>query len=266
MLADYHVHTKLCRHAEGEVADYVRTAAAAGLDELGFADHSPWPVGYDAQSRMTEAEFPQYRAWVRDMQDCGGPVQIRYGIEADWVPGRMDEVFRHIDAEPFDYVLGSIHYTDELPFDDPSNAGRWQAQDQVDQVWRRYAELMLEMVRDGRIDILAHFDLPKKFGWRPSREAPFLESVDEIFRAAGERGLALEINTSGLRKPVSEIYPSLVVLKRACERGVGLTLGSDAHAPGDVAADFPAALDLARAAGFRELRTYRRRQFTGHRI
>jgi histidinol-phosphatase (PHP family) len=266
MLTDYHVHTKLCRHAEGEMADYVQAAAAAGLDEIGFADHSPWPIGYDSQYRMTPGEFPQYRAWVREMQDRGGPVRIRYGLETDWVPGCMEEVFGNLAAEPFDYLLGSIHYTDELPFDDPPNAWRWQEQAQVDHVWRRYAELMLEMVCDGRIDILSHFDLPKKFGWQPTCPNAFLESVDEIFRVAGEHGLALEINTSGLRKPVGEIYPSLAVLQRACERGVGLTLGSDAHIPGDVAADFPAALDLARAAGYREIRTYQHRRFTGHRI
>ncbi len=266
MLADYHVHTRLCRHAEGEPADYLQAAAAAGLDEIGIADHAPWPVGYDAQYRMAETEFPQYRAWIAELRHRDGPVRVRYGIEADWVPGRMAEVHAHLAQEDFDYILGSVHYTDELPFDDPPNAWRWARQDQVDEVWRRYAELMLEMVRDGRVDILSHFDLPKKFGWRPTDMRAFLASVDAIFREAGSRGMAIEINTSGWRKPVGEAYPSPEVLRLAQARGVGLTLGSDAHAPGDVAAGFAAALDLARDAGFREIRTYERRRFTTHRI
>lgn len=266
MLADYHVHTRLCHHAAGEVADYLRVAAAAGLDELGFSDHTPWPAGYDPQWRMAVAEFPQYREWIRELQASPGPVRVRYGLETDWVPGRMAEVRAQLATEPFDYLIGSVHYTDELPFDDPEHAWRWQAPEQIEQVWQRYAELMLEMVRDGGCDILGHFDLPKKFGWRPAVPETFLGAADEILREAGARGMAIEINTAGLRKPVHELYPALALLKLAVRHGLGLTLGSDAHAPGEVAADFPRALDLARAAGFQNLRTYCRRQFTEHRI
>jgi len=264
MLVDYHMHTRLCRHAVGEPGEYLRAAMAAGLDEIGLADHSPWPAGYDAQFRMTPEQFPEYRELVRELQAAAGKVQVRFGLEVDWVPGRMDEVRERLTAEPFDFVLGSVHYTDALPFDDPAHAWRWQGAEQVEQVWQRYAALMLDLVNAGICDILAHFDLPKKFGWRPASAAPFHAAAERIFRAAGERGMAIEINTAGLRKPVGEIYPTLPLLELACRHGVGLTLGSDAHAPSEVAADFPAAVALARAAGFREIRTYCRRRFTSH--
>ena len=39
--ADYHTHTPLCRHAEGNPVDYAKRAIEIGLDEIGFSDHSP---------------------------------------------------------------------------------------------------------------------------------------------------------------------------------------------------------------------------------
>ena len=41
MPADYHTHTPLCRHAEGEPEEFVDAAIAAGLDEYGISDHAP---------------------------------------------------------------------------------------------------------------------------------------------------------------------------------------------------------------------------------
>jgi len=63
-----------------------------------------------------------------------------------------------------------------------------------------------------------------------------------------------------LRKPVKEIYPSLDVLKIYCKAGVPLTFGSDSHDPKDVGADFLKALDLAKAAGYREYLVFSRRK------
>lgn len=60
----------------------------------------------------------------------------------------------------------------------------------------------------------------------------------------------VEINTAGWRKPVGEQYPSLELLKLARERGVCITLGSDAHKPEQIAADFDKAIALAEAAGY----------------
>ena len=58
-------------------------------------------------------------------------------------------------------------------------------------------------------------------------------------------GVALEISTAGLRKPVGELYPDPALLA-----GRPITLGSDAHAPELVGEGFEHALELARSAGY----------------
>ncbi len=252
MIPDYHIHSRLCKHAVGEAREYVETALARGLGEIGFADHCPYPAGFDPRYRMLPEELSDYRRIVDDVRGRFPRMRIRYGLEVDWVPGRMDEVFAKIAGEPFDYLIGSVHYTDEFPFDDPEIEDRWREEGLADKVWLRYMDLALEMVSSGRFSIIGHFDIPKKFGYFPSDKSVVREKMSGILDVAGKNGTAIEINTSGLRKPVKEIYPSLEILRMARESGVSITFGSDAHAPGEVGMDFDRALALARAAGYRD--------------
>ena len=41
--ANYHTHTKRCRHANGSDRDYIEAAISAGIKTLGFSDHVPLP-------------------------------------------------------------------------------------------------------------------------------------------------------------------------------------------------------------------------------
>jgi histidinol-phosphatase (PHP family) len=70
--------------------------------------------------------------------------------------------------------------------------------------------------------------------------------LDRIARA----GMGIELNTSGLRKPVGEIYPSPLIISMAFEREIPICFGSDAHSPEDVSASFDLALKLAREVGY----------------
>jgi len=78
--------------------------------------------------------------------------------------------------------------------------------------------------------------------------------------------VCVEVNTAGLRKPVGEIYPHPALLRACRAAGVPVTLGSDAHAPAEVAADLAAAVHLLRAAGYEEYVQYARRNRTAVRL
>jgi len=232
MLLDYHVHTSLCKHAVGIPSDYVAKALSMKISELGFSDHCPFPVGYDEESRMAPEEFDSYRNIVQGLvKQFDGRIKILFGIEADWVPGEMNEVFEFLDANGFDYVIGSVHYVGAFPFDNPEKASQWSEGAKADSIWEKYAELLLDLVRSGKFDILGHIDLPKKFGYMHSDMNHVNSIFNGILKEAGKAGMAIEINTSGLRKPVGRQYPSPEILKMAALNGLKLTLGSDAHSP-----------------------------------
>ena len=88
----------------------------------------------------------------------------------------------------------------------------------------------------------------KIFGKRP--EEPLLGSLHE--KAAltiAAAGVAVEISTAGLRKPVGELYPDVAFLEACVRAGASITLASDAHEPDLVGVDFDQALVLAKEAG-----------------
>jgi histidinol-phosphatase (PHP family) len=250
-MIDYHTHTPLCKHAQGSRLEYLRAAERAGLSEIGVSDHAPWPAGYDPDWRMSAIEFSDYKSLITEMRAIKSPVKVKYAVEADWVPGKMDELIKNAATENFDYIIGSIHYTDEYPFDNPDKWEEiWTSSEMSEWIWHRYFELMLDLVSSKIFNIIGHFDLPKKFGSICPDSNKIKKLKKEIFQIAADSNIAIEINTAGLRKPVRKFYPEFDILRDAAKSGVLLTFGSDAHAPDEVGADFAEAIQYAKEAGF----------------
>jgi histidinol-phosphatase (PHP family) len=258
VIADYHMHTPLCRHATGMPEEYARRALEAGVEEIGFSDHTPMPPPYDPEWRMTSEEYPRYLEMVETCRRAFPGLSIKLGLEADYHPGTEDFVRGVIARHPLDYVIGSVHFIGDWGFDNAANAARFEERD-LFAVYEDYYLLVEGLARTRMFDILGHPDVIKKFGHRPARDTEALER--RALEAVAEAGMALDVNTSGLRRPAKEIYPSLRMLKAARSMGVGITFGSDAHEPGRVGDAFAEAVALARAAGYGEFRRYAGRRF-----
>ena len=263
-MIDLHVHTWRCRHAEGAAEDYVRTAAERGVRTLAFTEHLPLPPALAMNVPVAEGyampagELPEYVAEVHAAASVGAGigVEVLLGVECDVVPAGIDYAREAIAQYPYDLVLGSVHFIDDWAFDDPDRAtryGEWR----IDELWERYFGDVIAAAKSGVADVMAHADLVKKFCHRP--DGP----VDHLYVSAAEAlrqaGLAVEVNTSGLRKPCRELYPAqdfLVELRRA---GVPVTVGSDAHTPADVGAGGAEAVSALRGAGYRSVLVFRGR-------
>ncbi|MCL6634536.1 MAG: histidinol-phosphatase [Peptococcaceae bacterium] len=261
-LCDYHLHTSLCGHAEGGMEEYLAAAERAGLTEVGFADHLPQyflpPGEREPGLGMSEDELPRYVEKVLRLAAKGGPVRVKLGIEADYVPGCEETLARLLESYPFDYVLGSVHYVDGWGFDNPDLMDGYAGRD-IDGLYRQYFALVQAAARSGLFDIMAHPDLIKKFGFRPGRELTALyEETAQVFAGAG---VCVEVNTAGLRVPAGEIYPAPDFLVACRRRGVPVTFGSDAHRPEQVGYRLREALLLAGGAGYE-----RTARFTGRRM
>jgi histidinol-phosphatase (PHP family) len=182
----------------------------------------------------------------------GLPVVL--GLEVDHFRGRMDEVARLLDGYPFDVLLGSVHWLGAWGFDNwqvPEFGAEWDRRS-VESVWDAYTEAMEELAATGTCDVLAHPDLVKVYGRRPSAGA-----VDEcharMAEAAARSGMAAEVSSAGWFKPVGEAYPAGSLLDRFHARGVPITTASDAHRVDRVAARRDDLRDLVRASGYDEL-------------
>jgi histidinol-phosphatase (PHP family) len=245
---DYHMHTPACRHAVGEPSEYAAHAVKAGLTEIGFSDHSPMREDDFDNWRMRLDQLDEYVAKVRATQKEFPQLTIKLALEADYIPGYEDWTRELAARHPWDYFIGSVHYVSEdWAIDDPTHLSKWKGRDPYE-VWSIYFKRLAMAATSGLFEIIGHADLPKKFNNRPDQDLRPLYA--EFLDAAKKAGVAIELNTAGLRKDCREIYPCRDLLELAFARQVPITFGSDAHAPGEVAYAFAEAIALARSVGY----------------
>jgi histidinol-phosphatase (PHP family) len=269
MLTDYHLHLRPDEpgsdaelYFTAENAERYRAVAAQrGIGELGCSEHiyrfaqalEVWQHPLWRESAVDDLDA--YAGFVRDQTD------LKLGIEADFVAGREERTAALLDAYDWDYVVGSVHFVGEHAVDHDGYE-IWDHRSQPpDELWRRYFVTLGEAARTGLFDILAHPDLVKL--WGPSRPVPegdlrrFYElAMDGI----AESGIAVEVSTAGLRKPVGELYPAPAFLAMCVEAGCPVALSSDAHVPQDIGRDYEAALELLASVGVTELAVFERRE------
>lgn len=246
--ADYHLHTPLCRHAEGEPTAYAARALALGFTEIGFSDHSPMREDDFDDWRMRLDQLDEYVEKVRQAQRDHPTLTIRLGMEVDYLPGHEEWIRELAARHPWDYLLGSVHYiSGGWDIDSPFKRELWTRCD-VDAVWAEYCDRLRQAAASGLFEILGHADLPKKFRFLPRCDLG--ELFAPVFAAARATDTAIELNTAGLRKDCAEIYPSPALLRQAHAQGVAITFGSDAHQPEEVGYALAAAQALATSAGY----------------
>jgi histidinol-phosphatase (PHP family) len=268
VLTDYHVHlrpddvasTPAERYLTADNAANFRTVATErGIEELGVAEHvyrftqalDVWQ--HELWRDSARDDLDDYCAFVRDETD------LKLGIEADFVPGREDRMAELLAGRDWDYVVGSIHFVGEGALDH-DGYDIWSTGQAPERVWRTYFEWLGEAAASGMFDILAHPDLVKHWGrerpW-PERDLRFF--YEHAMDGIAESGIAVEVSTAGLRKPVGELYPSRAFLEMVLDAGNPIALSSDAHRPDDLGRDFEQALGLLDDLGVRELAVFDRR-------
>jgi histidinol-phosphatase (PHP family) len=268
LLTDYHLHlrpdersaTAAGYYAADNAERYRDAASERGIAELGVSEHV-----YRFTAALDVWQHPLWREFAVDELDAyiefvREETDLRLGIEADFVPGREDRMATLLESHDFDYVVGSIHFLGDHAIDyDVYDV--WTRGDSPDKVWRTYFTWLGEAARTGMFDILAHPDLVKVWGAeRPRPEGDLRRFYELAMDGIAESGIAIEVSTAGLRKPVGELYPATAFLEMCLEAGNPVALSSDAHVPDQVGFGYDRALELLEQLGVRELSVFERRQ------
>jgi histidinol-phosphatase (PHP family) len=267
MLTDYHLHlrpdepgTPPERYFTAEnVERYREAAAAAGVEELGVSEHV-----YRFTQALDLWQHPFWREQALDDLDAycefvrGSGLKL--GVECDFVPGAEGRTANLLEARDFDYVVGSVHFVGEKAVDH-EGWDVWEGEGRADEVWRRYFEALAECARAELFDILAHPDLVKVWGrGRPLPRRDPRHYYEPAVAAIAESGIAVELSTAGLRKPVGELYPGRAFAEMCVEAGAPFALSSDAHLPEQVGFGYERALELLAEIGVDEIAVFERRR------
>lgn len=267
---DTHTHTARCGHAGGSDEAYVEAAIARGLGAIAVTDHLPFywlpAEEHDPTLAMAMDELPRYVEAVLDLKArYRDRIEVLLGIEADFVTGHEEALAALLERYPFDVVLGSVHWLDGWWVDAPSSLPRYRAgAEEVERIWARYAELVIQAAGCGLFDVLCHLDLAKKYGFRP--QLPFAGRQADVVEAVAASGCAVELSSAGRRKPVGEDYPADGLLADLAAAGVPFVLSSDAHAPAEVGWGFAESVTRARAAGLDRVWMFRGRRRSSARL
>ena len=275
MLLDYHVHPDYSIDAGGSMKEYAQKALNKGLREICFTTHLdlvPERLHLDGFVRVQgdylsvrDEWIPQYLQEISDTKDIFSSkgLEILAGVEIDYHPDIVEEIQRIVECYPFDYVLGAVHSLDGYSIAVPEDCRAFCRGKTAEELCRQYFALVVEAIRCGLFDTIAHLDLYKRFSYAiygNKVEEAHLPVWDQVLAAFAETNVGIEINTGNWRKGLAQPSPSADQLKDLVRSGLAIvTVGSDAHLPNLVGKDIQRAIDFAKTAGCPAIHTYRKR-------
>lgn len=223
MLANYHTHTKRCKHAEGSDREYIENAVKHGMKVLGFSDHCPWiyPDGYVSRIRMSPNEADDYFSSLTALKkEYAEDITIYIGFEAEYIPELIEAQDKFLADYPVDYmIMGQHHYI-------PENKAVYAGLPTYDEsILENYVNSAIEGMESGRYKYLAHPDLCDFIGDRKI----YIRHYTRLCEYLKLKNIPIEINMLGLAE--NRHYPSAEFLKIAQKTGNTAIIGCDAHFP-----------------------------------
>lgn len=268
---DLHLHThETCDARDSTVEAMCRRASETGVREIAFTNHVI--LGNPDYTISPEA-FRQHVADIDSARARFPALTIRLGLEVDYFPGREGQLrallehYQALAERPLDLVLGSIHHVRGVFFTSDEGRQRFYACFGPEDAYPAYFDLLRRAIDSGLFHAIAHPDAIKRgapgvgqpWPWHAYREQAEL-ALDRLVAT----GVALEINTRGLQHPCAEMYPSeplLAAYVRKCHaagREPLVTIGCDAHRPGELGFALAEGFALARRQGIGSLCTFDR--------
>lgn len=184
------------------------------------------------------------------------------GIELSHPLQVMEAADDALNGRSFDCIIGAIHTV-------KTNMGSKYWKDpatDVNAALIKYFEMIIDLIKWGKMDTIAHLSYPL----RHVRDAngdfmtfdPYLDYIAEIYRLLMENGIALELNSSGLRKKTGDdFYPNAKLIKMYRDMGGELiTIGSDGHCIRSLGSGMVEAMDILTDTGFEYFTVYKNRK------
>lgn len=271
--SDFHMHSDHSGDSETPMEDQIRAAVSLGLSSVCFTEHldMDWPYQNtpDLAPGTFEPDLDAFRQeYLRLRDKYRDRLAIFYGIELGLQPHLGDRLRSFTQQHPeFDFVLGSTHISHQM---DPWYSVFFEGRTEEEAYRTYFEDSLLSLRAFHQIDSYGHMDYVVRYG--PNRDRfysyeRYRDVIDPILDLLLEYDIALEINTAGLSKGLSQCNPCTGIIRRYRQMGgQKITVGADAHAPGQIAAGFDTAATILTEAGFDTYYTFERRQPVPHRI
>jgi histidinol-phosphatase (PHP family) len=249
---DYHMHSI---YSDGRSApeDYIASAIAAGLSEIGFSEHLTLFKDLE-EWNMNPVNITPYINHIENLRDQIKNIKIKIGLEVDFFAGKEEEIFAFLSPLPLDYIIGSVHYLGEKTVDFGPEFYEGKS---IDRLFESYFHSVSSAVASGLFDIIGHCDLIRIYGFKPSSDQEPLYRM--LAKTMKIHDVVFELNTNGRNRPLADFYPDRKFLHIFREENVPVCVNSDAHMPSRVGQYFDEAYELLRYVGFSEMAVFDKR-------
>ena len=260
MLWDTHLHTYFSGDCQALPEDMVQSAQQKGLSGICFTDH----MDYDYREKigLFDLDLITYKKEISALQKkYEGTFPILRGVELGLQPHIIEVNSRIIAENEFDFIIGSTHVVNHIDIYYPI----FYENRAEDDCYLQYFEETLENAKsDVNFDVYGHLDYIVRYGPNKNKfytYEKFADIIDEILRTLIAKGKGIEFNTAGFKYGLGHAHPTEAILKRYKELGGEiLTLGSDGHAPEQIAWDFAKVPAILKEAGFDYFTVFKNRK------
>lgn len=261
-IIDYHVHSCNSFDGKASVEDICRSAVKLGICEICFTEHfsvDPYDVSFNVLN------YDRYSSDIdRSVELFKNKLNIKKGLEIGEPYLFRDSLEEKLGNMELDFIIGSIHNINSLKL-------RLYIQGkEKSRIYEDYFEEIYKMADNSDIDVIGHLDLMKRYAYHDFGNYCFEdyeELIGSILKRTIDRGIGIEVNTSGFRNEVKEPYPSFDVVKLYRELGGEIiTIGSDSHDCNNIGNNYFTVLNMLKTLNFKYVFKFQNRKPEGIKI
>ena len=265
LICDMHTHSDNSFDAKNSVDMLCQFALKRGLYALAVTDHCE-----SAYIRCDDVcEFGSFdRLIPQSVCDINSAkekykdhLHVLCGLELGEPMHDPEQTAHALEYADFDFILASVHNLrgrDDFYYLDYKSVD-------VDELLHAYFDELIETASFEHFDSMAHLTYPLRYivereGYYPDL-LPFQTQIDSVFKILIKKHKALEINVSGLYKPIGTTLPDVSLVRRFRELGGELvTIGTDAHDAEMVGKGIEHGIAVAKEAGFTQYAIFEKHQ------
>ena len=264
-LADYHVHSDISQDSKATMFEMVEAEAKMGIEQMCFTNHCDmvnwrtYEFNPACHTKPTET-LEKYAAMLQEHPVL--PLDVRLGLELG-EPLFDIETAKALAAAPgLDMVMGSLHILQD--YGDLWGV-KFKSPEYCRQIFNDYADELLKMAELNFFDVMAHIGYGRRYMWQQGFDEEFSmahygDKIEHLLRLLIDNGRGIEINCSGIRDGCGP-FPSPEILKLYKSLGGEIiTVGSDAHKPGDAAKCVRDGYEIIKNCGFEYVSTFKKRK------
>lgn len=256
---------QFCNHASDSLEDIIRQYISKQFSWVGITEHVP-AISEDllypdqkAAGLTPEFLYNRFGAYMRECRrlqfQYRSEIRIFAAMEIETYSGYEKFIPTLIQTFQPDYIVGSVHFVDDMGFDYSREQYDRTAESVggKDTLYCKYFDQQYDMIQLLKPAVVGHFDLIRIFDDNYSDRLKKPEIMDRIKRNLAlikELDLVMDFNFRSLLKGATEPYISRPILEIARDLGIAVVPGDDSHGLASVGANMEIGIALLQELGF----------------